>query len=215
MGAQLSTRREFLRAGVALAGACTALPSAAGIGQASAENGRLRPQAAVFDTGFAEGRSFGRAAGALGMTRQGIAGDVTALWYDDLYFRWQQGSAVVAGLTGASALFCLEELAWDAGHCVVLRVDHTRDGDGRVRHLFRGAAELLQPSIVEPIAAHPDWGAEMARLAMCCPAESRGCVLRVVSGISDRSMPWSEPFVSWVIAPRSVAYSSRPHRSTL
>jgi hypothetical protein len=149
------------------------------------------------------------------MTVQGIAGDITALWYDDLYFRWQQGSTVVAGLTGASALFCLEELAWDAGHCVVLRVDHTRHGDGRLRHRFRGAAELLQPGVVEPIAEHSDWGADMAQLAMCSPAESRGCVSRVVAGVADRDLSWSEPLVSWVIAPRSVAYRSRPHRSTL
>lgn len=148
------------------------------------------------------------------MATQAISGDVTSLWYDDLYFRWRNGFAVIAGLTGASALFCLEELAWDAGHGVVLRVDHTREADGRVRHVFRGAEELLLPRVVEPIARRSDWGAEMARLAMCCPGTSNGCTSRDMAGTPDPSSPWSEPLVSWVIAPRSVAYRSRPHRQT-
>ena len=214
MGSELSNRRDFLRLCVAVAGACTALPSGAGVGQVSAEYPRLRPQRAIFDASFAAGRSFGHAARALGMTTQAISGDITALWYDDLYFCWQKGSAVIAGLTGASALFCLEELAWDAGHCVVLRVDHTRSGDGGVRHAFRGAAELLQPRVIEGISRDSDWGAETARLAMYCPARSRGCTTRVLAGVSDRSLPWSEQLVSWLIAPRSVDYLSRPHRAS-
>lgn len=195
-----------------MAGACTALPCAAVIGQASAGHGRLKPQRAVFDADFAAARSFAATAQALGMPTQPILGDVTSLWYDDLYFRWQTGLTVIAGLTGVSALFCLEELAWDAGHGVVLRVDHTRAANGSVQHDFRGAEELLLPRVVEPIAKCPDWGAEMARLAMRCPDTSDGCRSRALAGISDRSAPWSEPLVSWVIAPRSVAYRSRPHR---
>ena len=50
-----------------------------------------------------------------------INGDVTALWRDHLSTLWRTSPARVDGLTGASALFCLEQLARGAGHDVALR----------------------------------------------------------------------------------------------
>jgi hypothetical protein len=42
-----------------------------------------------------------------------MAGDMTRFWYDDLYHRWRQGPAAIAGLTGHGPLFCLERLGWE------------------------------------------------------------------------------------------------------
>jgi hypothetical protein len=163
------------------------------------------PQRAIFDAEFVAGRAFANAARALGMTTHAISGDVTSLWYTDLYFCWQRGSTVIAGLTGASALFCLEKLAWDAGHRVVLRVDHAPLEGGGVKHTFRGPREMLDSSFPLPRNRRAHWGAGMARLAMQCPASTarrESCAIVTPSSSADL---WCEPLVSWVIAPRSVA----------
>ena len=56
-----------------------------------------------------------------------IRGDVTSLWYEDLYFAWQRGPAPISGVTTSQSLFCLEMLARDAGMDVVRRQDITTD----------------------------------------------------------------------------------------
>jgi hypothetical protein len=194
----VSNRREFLQGCFAVTGGLAASRAFAG---AAFESRRLEPQVAIFDEGFAEGRAFAKAASALGMSTRAISGDVTALWYDDLYFRWQKHSAVVAGLTGASALFCLEKLAWDAGHRVVLRIDHTRNADGGVTHTFAGPSELLS-SFTSLQARHPDLGVRVAQLITQCPVGRAGHAQRAVVSSSGAANAWCEPLVSWVIAPR-------------
>ncbi len=48
-------------------------------------------------------------------------GDVTALWTGTLDAAWRKRGFVVAGLTGADALFVLEQLSWQHGRRVVER----------------------------------------------------------------------------------------------
>lgn len=51
-----------------------------------------------------------------------IEGDVTALWYDCLFHRWNADSAyAVAGITTATSLFALEQMALLQGRRVVSR----------------------------------------------------------------------------------------------
>ena len=38
-------------------------------------------------------------------------GDVTPVWYDDLYHRWREGPTLLAGLTAHGPVFCLDQLA--------------------------------------------------------------------------------------------------------
>lgn len=197
----MSNRREFLQGCIAVTGALAGSRAFAGV---PIEASRLQPQAAIFDEGFAEGRAFAKAASEFGISTHAISGDVTALWYNDLYFRWQSGSAVIAGLTGASALFCLEKLAWDAGHRVVLRIDHARDASGGVKHTFAGPSELIS-SLSALQARHSELGARMAHLATQCPVSSDARVQRAVVNLSGSANGWCEPLVSWVIAPRHVA----------
>jgi len=74
----------------------------------------------IFDARFPKSRQLaGTIAGAFAPLAA-IRGDVTALWYHDLYFAWQRDAAPVAGVTSAESLFCLELLARDAG----MRVTH-------------------------------------------------------------------------------------------
>jgi len=79
---------------------------------------------AVFDERFPSSVAFARAWHRLGAPVHGIRGDVTSLWYDDLYHAWKRGPFALAGMTTAESLFCLETLARDAGHCVTSRQPH-------------------------------------------------------------------------------------------
>jgi hypothetical protein len=198
----VSNRREFLQSCAAIAGGLAVSRVCAG---APSQAERFRPQRAIFDDEFAEGRAFAHAALGLGMTTHAISGDVTSLWYNDLHFQWRHGSGVIAGLTGASALFCLERLAWDAGHRVVLRVDHARAPEGGLRHTFSGPREMLRSSFSALQRPQPSWGARMAQLTMQCPMRTEGREHRTAVDVSGSTERWCESLVSWVIAPRSVA----------
>jgi hypothetical protein len=82
------------------------------------------PETFVVDSRYPASMAAGRETAREGIPVKLIAGDVTALWYYDLYFRWKRGPAVIAGMTGADALFCLDVLARDAGLRVLARTDH-------------------------------------------------------------------------------------------
>jgi len=199
----MSNRREFLEHCFAVGSVFAASPLfGATTSFGSARNRLLQPSRAVFDSGFIEGRTFADSARKMGMAAVAISGDVTALWFNDLYFTWRAGSTVIMGLTGASALFCLEQLAWDAGHRVAMRVDHRQTAAGVVHHTFRGPAEMLDHSL--PRARQPEWSAGMAILGASCPGRACGQLTHTWHVPSHRSR-WPEPLVSWVIAPRTLA----------
>jgi len=77
----------------------------------------------VFDERFDMSVAAARRMQRRGINICGIRGDVTALWYHDLYHRWKRGPAPLAGVTTHESLFCLEVLARDAGLRVVKRRD--------------------------------------------------------------------------------------------
>jgi hypothetical protein len=194
----VSTRRAFLQGCVAVASASA---SAAFGGSAGLEGARgsFWPDLAIFDMDFAEARSFAGVMRARAVATLGILGDITSLWYEDLHFRWRGRAAVIAGLTGRSSLFCLEQLAWDTGHQVVLRVSHTLATDGTVLHTFDRARGQLTGA-VQPLDGCEDWGARMAAV-LCCG--TRGSESLPPAGPLRSPRRWSEPLVSWVIAHRS------------
>lgn len=198
----MSNRREFLQSCAAIAGG---LAASRVFAHAPFAADRFRPERAIFDEDFAESRAFACGARDLGMTTHAISGDVTSLWYNDLYFQWRDGFAVIAGLTGASALFCLERLAWDAGHRIVLRVDHAPAPAGGLRHTFLGPSEMLGSSLMSGRWPQPGLGARMARLATQCPTRTGERVQRVVVDAEGLTDSWCESLVSWVIAPRAIA----------
>ena len=88
-------------------------------------------RAAIFDTRFQPAREFARTARGLGLPVYGFDGDVTALWADHLQNLWRARGGAVAGLTSASALQCLEEMARDHWHRVTVRIEHSPAADGR------------------------------------------------------------------------------------
>ena len=106
----MASRREFLQIGVA----ALALPiSVRGISPAieglAGEPARVPLYKAVFDERFPASRKFAEEAKSLGVATQGMKGDITDFWFNDLYFRWKQGPAAIAGLTAHGPIFCLED----------------------------------------------------------------------------------------------------------
>ena len=145
--------------------------------------------------------AFARRAAARGAATHAIEGDMTQLWYDDLYHRWRRGPAAIAGLTAHGPLFCLERLAWDHGMRVVFRAEHKYAGDC-FEHRLSGPLAMLDDA--RRAASAADWSTRMADVVSTCP---RGrAELGEASGrsmLAARAIP--ESLYSWVIAPATRA----------
>src|SRR5262245_26239267 len=119
----MTSRRAFLHASLT-GGALLALSPLARLSDASDPD---RIYKAVFDERFPAALAFAHDLRQRGVATHGIRGDVTALWYHDLHFAWANAPIRLVGSTTASALFCLEMLARDAGHRVTRRRALDRD----------------------------------------------------------------------------------------
>ena len=189
----MTSRRELLKAGLA----ASALPLAASAGFAHAEHTAVPLYKVVHDTRFAASVAFAARAAARGLAVAGIDGDVTRLWYDDLYHRWRRQPAAIAGLTAHGALFCLERLAWDHRLRVVYRGEHAA-ADGDVVHRLDGPLRMLSaPADAGSLA----WCAALADVVAECPRERSGRGTATLVTRCAGLAPPSEPLFSWVIAP--------------
>jgi hypothetical protein len=122
----MTSRREFVQIGLTGVALLPLVPFDASL-FASAAYGPFYK--VIFDERFPQSVAFARALAGRWSPMHGIPGDVTALWYDDLYHQWKSGARRIAGMTTKESLFCLEILARDAG----LRVTHRQDhADGLV-----------------------------------------------------------------------------------
>jgi hypothetical protein len=194
---KLTSRREFLRIGLA----ASALPVAARAGSAFETNAAaaIPLYKVLYDTRFAASVAFARRAAARGLAVHAMGGDMTSFWYDDLYHRWQQGPAAIAGLTAHGALFCLERLAWDQRMRVVFRGEHAVTGDGCVAHRLEGPAPLLP--MATAAAEGRSWAAELAEVVAECPDGrfERGSARARTADAAV--LPAGATLFSWVIAP--------------
>jgi hypothetical protein len=141
----MTSRREILQAGLAAA----ALPVTARAELAESLSGgpAVPLYKVLYDTRFDASIAFARRAAARGIAVHAMAGDMTRFWYDDLYHRWRQGPAAIAGLTAHGPLFCLERLAWEQR----LRVVH-REQIATVRPAAGSRSEALYSWMIAPVA---------------------------------------------------------------
>jgi hypothetical protein len=201
----MTNRREFIQRGVALSAAAP-LVLGPTLGLAADARPRMLPSLAVYDRRYAESLLFARAAEAHGIATHGIDGDVTALWYDDLYHRWGDGASPIVGLTGASSLFCLEHLAWKVERRVVLRIEHSQRSDGRVAHEVSSAASL--PGLVHRLdgqSAWPLWSAAAIRQLPATFRRGEKFNASATGAAVAGSKSWEEPLVTWAITLKPVA----------
>jgi hypothetical protein len=192
----MTSRREFLQIGIA----ASALPLATQAARAAgfdafggaASSASLPLYKVVYDTRFAASVAFGRRAASLGAVHA-IQGDMTSLWFDDIYHRWKESPIAIAGLTAQGPLFCFERLAWDQGLRVVFRAEH-----GATEHVLSGPESLLVDA--RSVLASADWPAEMATVVTRCPS-GRAEIGSASVGCAHSLSPPDEPLYSWVIAP--------------
>jgi hypothetical protein len=192
-------RRTFLQAGV------TAVPLAAGatlaLGAVQAKAGSVPAvplHTVVYDERFADSIAFANEARWMGQRTSAIRGDITKLWYDDLYHAWQNGPVAIAGLTTQDAMFCLEIFGNDAGLRLLVKGEHRIEA-GRVEHRMNGPELALAGTSLDKCGA--DWSGRMAQLLVGCPATREG---RTEVTAVSAARPVNEPLtlVSWLLAPR-------------
>ncbi len=201
----MTTRREFLQAGIAV-------PLAAGVFAADrpglADNASItRPAVlplykAVFDERFPESVTFAAEMRRLGIDTHGIAGDMTDLWYHDLHAQWTKTPVPIAGLTAHGPMFCLERLAWDHGMRVVFRAEHRFRPDACVEHVISASESLLNEAAALRTAG-PDWSVEVAGLVRRYTPGRAETWPAIVTAIGRQPQTEQDPLYSWVIAPRA------------
>jgi hypothetical protein len=158
---------------------------------------------AVFDEKFPESVAFAGEMRRLGVSTDGIAGDMTGLWYSDFHPQWTKKPAAIAGLTAYGPLFCLERLAWDHGMRVVFRGEHRYRPDACIEHVISAPPPALRDTDALR-AAGSNWSAQVARLAIRSGPgrlETSPVIVTPAAGVSARNE--NEPLFSWVIAPRA------------
>ena len=203
----MTTRREFLQAGIA----ASTVPIAAGVfasdkpttSESATSAVPLTPMPfykVVFDERFPDSIAFGDAMKRLGVAAHGIKGDMTDLWYRDLYPQWQKGPVPIAGLTAHGALFCLERLAWDHRMRVMFRAEHVYRSDGCVEHIV-SAHEAVLRSVDGLAAAGSNWSAHLAELVSTCGQGHLATSPAIVTRLGAAPQADQETLFSWVIGP--------------
>jgi hypothetical protein len=193
----VTSRRHFLQIGIT----ATAWPLVARATHAAGA-GSQHPATpllgVVYDTRFAESAGFARRSAALGLRTYAIAGDMTRLWYDEVYHHWRQRPTALAGLTAHGPLFCFAELARDVRMRVVFRAEHRAAADGALTHTFGGPDSMVSAALDACGASHGLWTA-MADVVANCP---RGRIeIASATRTSGMARPGAEPLYTWVIAP--------------
>lgn len=168
----------------------------------SASSGEGEPLAffrTLFDTRFSASRAFGERMTARGIATAAMTGDMTAIWLDTLYPRWQKSAAPIAGLTAHGPLFCLERLAWDHGMRVVFRAQHASSA-GSVSHAIEGARDPVRAA--ERLATDEHWVNIVCDvIASYSHAGTPEASLRALTPRPALQVPEDEMLYSWVIAP--------------
>jgi hypothetical protein len=190
---QLAVSRRAVLSGAAVA-ATLALPSVA-LGQVAALQ---TPVLAIFDHSIPQGHAFARRAAERGIGSVDFTGDMSPLWFNSLLPTLRNRPLVLAGLTDADALFCFEQLAWDVGMRVRLRIDHQSTTRG-FRHV--ASTELPSPALDR---AGPGFGANALDAAIDCRAMWGDCPHGNVPAMAQATAPAlvTPALVTWVIAPK-------------
>lgn len=192
----VTSRRQFLQIGLS----ATAWPMVARAAHATgvAPHPGTPLLGVVYDTRFAESVAFGARSAALGLPAHAIAGNMTHLWYDEIYHRWQHSPTALAGLTAHGPMFCFAELARDVGMRVVFRAEHCPTAGGDIAHSFTGPVHMLSTALDACRRPESLWSA-MADVVAGCPSG------RTEIGSAGRTVGSAPPdaatLYTWVIAP--------------
>jgi hypothetical protein len=165
----MTTRRQFIEGAVAAGTAAATVPVVATAFELDAENEScLRLERVVFDERFAEARAFAEVARRRSVATSAINDSVHELWYRDLYYRWRDQKAPIAGITDHRTLFLLEMMAGDAGMRVVHRVHH-QESKGAIAHRVFGPLRQRDGILMQLANAGAGWAQRAATIVMSWP----------------------------------------------
>ena len=197
----MTNRREFLQIG-ASATAWPLLSRAAHAAGVAGQPPPIRIATVVYDTRFAESVAFADRCAALGFTTRAIEADMTRLWFDDIYHRWQREPAAIAGLTAHGPMFCFAELARDVRMRVVFKAEHRVAGADAVHHVT-GPVSMVDAAVAA--CGGTRFGASLADVVSRCP---QGRTEIAAAGTSRLDpAPDEDALYTWVIAPATPAES--------
>ena len=205
----MTNRREFLQIGVS----ATAWPllsraaHAAGLDQAGPA---IRIATVVYDTRFAESVAFADRCTALGLTARAIEADMTRLWYEEIYHRWQREPAAIAGLTAHGPMFCFAELARDVRMRLVFKAEHRTNGATGAHHVT-GPISMLDGAVAACRGA--GYGAPIADVVSRCPQGRTEIAsasvgrdrVSLAAEAGSQEVPDENALYTWVIAPATPA----------
>ena len=155
----------------------------------------------IVDDRIPESLRFGQRMREMGSAVHAISGDVTDLWFHDLFAQWTKEPVAIAGLTEHGPLFCLERLAWDHKMRVVYRAEHRLDGDCVVHEISGPEAVIRRAADLGSAGVRLDDARGAFGQSLPESVGSPTAVARAVTRVApagDR-----EPLLSWVIAPRA------------
>jgi hypothetical protein len=184
-------RRELLLAAAVLPG----LAFAYGPWNAAGPESAPGVLGAMVDHRFSQSLAFAERARSLGIEPYGFAGDISSLWFDRVLPALQGSPKPFVGLTTTGALFCFEQLAWNAGMRVRFRLDHRERDDG-LQHF--ASAQLPAGLHARLVDADRAYGARAADMALGCQAAWSDCTHAVVPATDVMG---TQALVTWVIAP--------------
>ena len=147
---------------------------------------------------------FGVEAMSLGAATTVMHGDITDIWFRDLFPQWKTRPVAIAGMTSGVALYCLTELARDAGLRAVYVAEHVSESDDFMRHVAMGPDEMVA-SASDLALAGRRWSSAAARIVMRCSPGTPSAVSTERLVTLFRAGEHSRALTSWVIAP----YGSR------
>jgi hypothetical protein len=193
----MTNRREFLQIGVS----ATAWPLVARTIQATGLEPRpeLVPLSlVVYDTRFPQSVAFAERCAALGLRTCAIDADMTKLWYDEIYHRWQEGPQAIAGLTAHGPMFCFTELARDVRMRLVFRAEHQFSTDGSAAHELNGPEAMVSEAL-GACERRSSLGVAMAGVVTRCPL-GRNAITSARAGM-ERPHTNDDALYTWMIAP--------------
>jgi hypothetical protein len=191
------TRRNFIKSGAMSGLMLAALGSTA--------YATTRESTSIYkvlvDQRYAGATDFGVESMSLGAaTTTVLHGDITDIWFRDLFPRWKTRPVAIAGITSGVALYCLTELARDAGLRAVYVAEHVSETDGLVRHVAVGPDEMVARAGDLALAGRR-WSSAAARIVMRCPLGKLSAVSSERLVTLFRAGEHSRALTSWVIAP--------------
>jgi len=152
----------------------------------------------IYDERLPESVLFAEQAERMGLEIAAVGDDITNVWANDLYYKWKDGPAAIAGLTLESTAFMFEMLSRDTWMVPAFKARHKAGPEGISHELTSSPDTLAMSPILSEMG--DNWATGVASIACqlgeCLPGRTETSITSVgVAAHQDQDL------VSWVFAP--------------